>query len=711
MGVAAVFLAFSLINYNQQVLTVGAKTFDSITQTTIQRVENKLSHQWTVLDSFSVFLDHADTIPESEMLYYMTNNRRLWHLKELAIRTETGRHFNSFGNEFFLDEDRLSRNAPAADTWLAHSDSFYLIHPVNTFAHFRGERIQVISASEDISQLLRDCAPTDFSGQLQTYMMTKGGEKLNEDHHISSIIDTNLLAYVENHSPSRYLGSRLSPTTAVNNNEYWVGTIRANGTEFYIGFYPIEGADTVYYMVTAVESFWVNENNTRFGEHVIVLSIILIMMAMSLALLSFLTFHRKNREYVEELLTNSKRDSDDKLEAALELAQQSNAAKTAFLSSMSHDIRTPMNAIINVTEFALKEIDNQDKLKEYLGTIKTSSNHLLNLINDVLDMTHIESGKMVLKHNQFKLSEVVNSVSSIIGAAASKKKINFKSHTITLKHDKLRGDDLRLQQVLINLLNNAVKFTPENGTVVLTIEEIPSVKHNYQGYRFIITDTGCGISAETLDKIFEPFSRIEHKGERIEGNGLGLAITKSIVDAMNGDITVQSTPDVGSIFTVRMFFEIDDSDAKVLTINDIISGTPDNPDDMSLPTDFKGIRVLVAEDIQLNQQILEHLLKNMNIVCDFAANGREAVDAFVKSDPFWYSLVFMDIQMPEMNGFDATKAIRLSNHAQANIIPIVAMTANVFDEDVDKCRAAGMNAHLGKPIDPEALARTIASVL
>ncbi len=707
MLVAALFLIFSFTKYNERVVSAGAETFSSVTETAAYRLQGQLSHQWNVLNSFSAFLRQSDTISEESLLFYMSSNRSLWNLRELAIRTESGRHYNSYGNEFFLDEDVSVQRVLATDLFLTDANDIHMIHPIHSINTFNGEHIQTIIASQNISTLLYSIMPKDYSGQLQAYLMNMAGDRLNDDFHDSAFTDSNLISFVETHSPFTFGKKNSTVSAAVQKHEYWLGTISVNNTQFYVSFTPVECADTYFYLITAIESSYVISNNTRFGEHILFLSLILIALSLSVALLSFITFHRKNKEYVENLLITNQRDSDDKLEAALELAQQSNAAKTAFLSSMSHDIRTPMNAIINMTDFALKEIDDKNKVLEYLNVIRTSSTHLLHLINDVLDMTHIESGKMVLKHDPFNLSSITDDVSQIISAAASKKKIAFSSRIISLDHDKLRGDALRLQQVLINLLNNAVKFTPEGGTVVLTIEEISSTKHNYRGYRFTITDTGYGISPETLDTIFEPFKRIENKGLKIEGSGLGLAITKSIVDAMGGDITVQSTPDVGSIFTVRLFFEIDDNSVP----NNVYDASvaEENPEE-TVVNDFKNIRVLVAEDIAINQQILNHLMQNVNIVCDFANDGKEAVEKFVKSDPFWYSMIFMDIQMPEMNGYEATREIRLSNHAQANIIPIVAMTANVFDEDVDKCRAAGMNAHLGKPIDPDALIKTISTL-
>ncbi len=728
MLVATVFLFFSLAKYNERVVSVGAETFASVTETTVYRVEGQISHYWTVLDSFSAFLNrsnHGLSVTEDEILYYMKSNRDLWKISELAIRTESGRHYNSYGNEFFLDEPRQRQPAPTADVWISRDENLYLIHPVSVNTTFHGEQIHSISASESIPDILNNARGVEFDGKIQLFLADSNGNRLNNDTNPNALQENNLIDFAEKNHFDIFFGKNEPIRTILEAGNSWVGTVNRNGSQLYMGFTPLERGNYVYYLVTAIDATLVNNNNTKFGQHVLMLSMLLIGLTLSVSLLSFLAFHRRNKEYVENVLMQNRLDSNEKLEAALELAQQSNAAKTAFLSSMSHDIRTPMNAIINMTDFAIKEIDDKEKVQEYLNVIHTSSTHLLNLINDVLDMTHIESGKMVLKHDPFSLSTLTNDVSSIISAAASKKKITYSKRVISIAHDKLRGDELRLQQVLINILNNAVKFTPENGTVVLTIEEIPSLKHNFQGFQFTITDTGCGISPDTIDQIFEPFSRIENKGKKIEGTGLGLAITKSIVDAMNGEITVQSTPGVGSIFTIRMFFEIDTT---AEMIEQQISAIPDNagsdgkqkkePDvapketdttekEESVPTDFRGIRVLIAEDLSLNQKILQHLMENVNIVCDFADNGRECVEKFTNSDPFWYSLIFMDIQMPVMNGYDATRAIRLSSHAQSDIIPIVAMTANVFDEDVDKCRVAGMNGHLGKPIDPDALLKTI----
>ncbi len=382
------------------------------------------------------------------------------------------------------------------------------------------------------------------------------------------------------------------------------------------------------------------------------------------------------------------REREETLKNALAVADSANVAKTRFLSNMSHDIRTPMNAIVNMTNFALESMDDKQSQREYLNTIRDSADHLLHLINDILDMSRIESGKTSIESAPFDLSKCLHDVCEIVAPLCAAKKLAFSTNYNELKNTQLLGDKLKLSQVLINLLNNAVKFTPENGTIQFNVSELPSLKSKMVSLRFDVSDTGMGISKENLEHIFDPFVR-ENGGrvQQIEGSGLGLSICKSYVTAMGGKISCESKVDKGSTFTIELFFEKDSTASSTEIADTAAQGIT-----------FDGKHALVCEDHKVNQAIAKKILEKLGFAVDIASDGAEGSQKFISSENDCYDIIYMDIQMPVMTGYEAAQAIRQSGHPQAKTIPIIAMTANVFAEDVERARVAGMNGHIGKPI-------------
>ncbi len=396
------------------------------------------------------------------------------------------------------------------------------------------------------------------------------------------------------------------------------------------------------------------------------------------------------------------RQRTEDLKRALVLADSANHAKTRFFSNMSHDIRTPLNAIINMARFAISDYDDKPKTMEHLDVILASSEHLLKLINDVLDMSRIESGKLIFVSEPFDLKAGLAEVCEIIQPLCEAKGQSFVYTVENIRHAKLKGDKLRLNQILINLLNNAVKYTPDKGTIVLKAAELPSLKPGIASYRFTVKDNGIGIATEAQSRIFDPFSRgDEEQVHNTEGTGLGLSITKNLVEAMNGSIALSSRPGSGSVFTVELFFGIDQETALPQKANE----------EDELPQQvFDGKHALLAEDNPINREIAGIMLKNLGLSVDYAGDGLEAVALFVKGSVH-YDIIYMDIQMPKANGYEAARRIRASGAPGAETVPIIAMTANVFAEDVQKARQAGMNAHVGKPIDPDELRRETGKLL
>ena len=387
------------------------------------------------------------------------------------------------------------------------------------------------------------------------------------------------------------------------------------------------------------------------------------------------------------------------VKAALEIAEKASKAKTDFLSNMSHDIRTPMNAIIGITTLMKNELHQPEKLAEHLGKLETSGQLLLGIINDILDMSRIESGKATLNVEKMNLTQQISQLDSVIRQQAGQRRQTFTVETY-VQHENVLGDSNRLKQVLMNILSNAVKYTPNGGHIRLEIDELTHTEH-YTKYRFVVQDDGIGMSEEFQKTLFEPFTREEKSGtNKVQGTGLGMAITKSIVDLMGGSISVESATGKGTRFEVVLEFPIDaEADAVPKA-----QALPEEPEDVS---PLCEMNFLCAEDNAINAEILELLLESKGAHCKIYPNGQELVDAFVRVKPGEYDMILMDVQMPVMDGLEAARRIRSSENPLGRVIPILAMTANAFLEDMQKSKEAGMDEHLSKPVDIDALEQTV----
>ena len=387
------------------------------------------------------------------------------------------------------------------------------------------------------------------------------------------------------------------------------------------------------------------------------------------------------------------------VEAALEVAEKANKAKTDFLSNMSHDIRTPMNAIIGITTLMKNELHEPEKLAEHLGKLETSGQLLLGIINDILDMSRIESGKTTLNVEKMNLPRQISQLDSVIRQQAGQRRQTFTVET-HVQHENVLGDPNRLKQVLMNILSNAVKYTPNGGHIRLEIDELTHTEH-YTKYRFVVQDNGIGMSEEFQKTLFEPFTREEKSGtNKVQGTGLGMAITKSIVDLMGGTIHVESTTGKGTQFEVVLEFPID-AEA------DTVQQAQALPEEEETTSPLSGMKFLCAEDNAINAEILQMLLETKGASCTICSNGQEIVDAFAGVKPGDYDMILMDIQMPVMDGLEAARRIRSSENPLGRVIPILAMTANAFLEDMQKSKEAGMDEHLSKPVDIDALEQTV----
>ena len=407
----------------------------------------------------------------------------------------------------------------------------------------------------------------------------------------------------------------------------------------------------------------------------------------------------KKALYIAQDVTESKQKEEQEirmLQEACDAANHANASKSEFLSRMSHDIRTPMNAIIGMTSIAGAHLDDPERVSDCLNKITVSSKHLLSLINEVLDMSKIESGKINLVEEEFSLSELIENLLTILRPSVEAKRHKMEFHIRDVEHVEVIGDAMRLQQVLINILGNSVKYTKEGGCLQLELTEKKSSMAGYGCYEFVISDNGMGMTPEYVKKIFEPFSRAEDSRiSKIEGTGLGMAIALNIARKMSGDIHVESRVNEGSRFTVTVYLK--QQNAKM-------AGTkmPDDERDSHTEEeepDFSGSRILLVEDNEINREIAVEVLNSFGVTVEIAEDGKQAVDKYREMGAGYYDLVFMDVQMPVMNGYEATQAIRNSGQEDAGEIPIVAMTANAFAEDVTASRKAGMSEHITKPLD------------
>ena len=488
---------------------------------------------------------------------------------------------------------------------------------------------------------------------------------------------------------------------------------------YYLGYCPIENNNTMLICIvekSVVDNVLKDYQKTIVFETILMAGFILLLFAGLFYSISRRSLAEQKAEYEKrnnEIQTQAMKDmeeSNKKLKKAkditteaLQTAENANKAKTDFLSNMSHDIRTPMNAIIGMTSLIRHDAGNKAKVIEYADKIDISSQHLLGIINNVLDMSKIEAGKTVFKYTDFSILDFITELNTIFHS-----QIDEKNQTLTIikeniRHEWVNGDQVHLMQIFSNLVSNAVKYTQEGGKIQFLVEECETKSSVYAKYRFLVSDNGMGMSADFKETIFDPFTRAESSmTNKIQGTGLGMAITKNLVEAMGGTIDVESELGQGSCFEVLIDLRIAE--------DRFVSSAEQAEKDEPAGNVLKGMRFLCAEDNELNAEILMELLKIEGAECTICENGKRVLEAFEQSAPGDYDMILMDVQMPVMNGYEATKAIRRSSHELAMTIPIIAMTANAFSEDIQHSLAAGMNAHVSKPVEMKVLEKTIRSI-
>ena len=422
---------------------------------------------------------------------------------------------------------------------------------------------------------------------------------------------------------------------------------------------------------------------------------------------------RSNRKLEQALKENE--EAKEKIQAAslaaqkaMRQAEQANESKTRFLADMSHDIRTPMNAIVGLGKLMEHHINEPEVLKGYISKLQYSSEYLLELLNDVLELNKIENGALELKLEPVDLEVLMEQTAVIIRAQTAEKKQKFDFHADNMENRWIMGDPVRLRQVLMNLLSNAVKYTPKGGTIEFWAEETAVKTAGQSTYRFVVKDNGIGMTKEFLGHIFEPFVRAEQSARKVQGTGLGMVITKNIVDTMGGTIQIESEPGKGSLFEVTISFQQAEhaQEKKSVLEHAADSGKKSKKEHV-----LSGMRFLCAEDNELNAEILSSTLELAGATCRICGDGKELTDVFEQAQPGEYDAILTDIQMPVMDGYEAARQIRKSRNPLGRSIPIIAMTANAFYEDRQRTLDAGMDAHVTKPVDWRALEETIQRVV
>ena len=570
----------------------------------------------------------------------------------------------------------------------------------------RGLRFTHMVLLKEISTIRKYYTTESYGGHAATYIINGNGTLAYYDADIEDILGVrNVFKALRE---GTYSGSKDFATMRQQLNNYGIATasVLLKDNEYYYCLAKMAEYDMTIMLLVPAEYVAVSTMTMlQSALRIQVVFTVLLLGLVLLALISIVRAERSSKMIKIEKETNQKLNKlRVAAEDALKVAESASKAKSTFLSNMSHDIRTPMNAIIGFATLALDDIRDGKKVEDYLSKILSSSKHLLGLINDILDMSRIESGKVVLEEQETDLVTTLQELQSIMEGQAKERKLKLHVDYSNLRDRHVYCDKTRLNQVMFNLLANAVKFTSEGGSIWLTMSQLePTYEVEDRAiYEIRVKDTGIGIGKEFIKHIFEPFERERTSTvSKIQGTGLGMAITKNIVDMMGGTIEVESQKGVGTEFIIRLELRLQ---AEAGAANEEGAKQHSHAEGVA---EFAGKRLLLAEDNELNREIACMLLSKYGFVIDTAENGQEAVDLVAASAPDYYDLVLMDIQMPVMDGHEATRRIRNLKDKELAKVPVVAMTANAFDEDRKAAKECGMNGFISKPINMQEVVQAL----
>ena len=690
---------------------------EEITHQMFRNLEDVIGNRWADVDVQCNYLIGTDLQTDTDLYAYLQRVSALSNLEEkqitLLVVDSAGRYYTQQGSRGLLREMHYLEDDPEWVNYvtnsLTESDSRMVFlkrldTPITLQAGTAQISLRYYGIAQSMEQLNTYFRCDAYDDHNSVYVLENNGLKLFNSNNTELLKGQNVYTVL---SQMSYLhGSSFQQAKAeLQENGVCYSNAVLDGTEYFYSLKQMENAAwTLAFLVPA------DDVATNTQKLVDLVTAIIIGFATVFSLSTILILWRLQRDMQRDALqaeqeTNLRLESyNQQLTArnaelkraqevavdALQGAERASKAKTDFLSNMSHDIRTPMNAIIGITTLMKNELHEPDKLAEHLEKLESSGRLLLGIINDILDMSRIESGKTTLNVEKMNLPQQISQLDSIIRQQAGQRSQTFTVST-NLQHENVLADPNRLNQVLMNILSNAVKYTPTGGHIRFEVEELPRNEH-YARYRFVVQDDGIGMSDAYQKTIFDPFTREEKSGtNHVQGTGLGMAITKSVVDLMGGVISVESAPGQGSRFEVVLEFPID-TEAALVQKPEI----DDAPADNSL---LCGMKFLCAEDNEINSEILQMLLESKGATCTIYPDGQQIVDAFAKVKPGDYDMILMDVQMPVMDGLEATRRIRSSENPLGKTIPILAMTANAFLEDMQKSKEAGMDEHLSKPVD------------
>ena len=720
------FLAFFFLyqTYIQDIIyEERLNQMEEVTRQMFQNLEDVIDAHWDRVTEECNYLENAGVQTTEELCEYMKKKYGLSVYAEqritlLAVDSEGG-YYTESGNRGIFRELDYFEDSPEKISFVFNaltddqSEMVFLkrlSEPIHLQNDDKETVIHYLGIAQDMEQLNPYFNCDAYKKNNSVYVLDNNGFKMFNSNRVELIKGHNVFSVLKK---MKYLHNSSFDKTEAELEEKGCSYSNAvlDGTEYFYGLKRMENAE--WTLIFLVPAKYVATNTLKLVNFVMIFIVIFTVIVAACVILGIsFVMHRNQQEAIRverennaklETVNTELRQAKLAAEEAFQVAQEANRSKSSFLANMSHDIRTPMNAIVGITSLIEHECDDGEKVKEYAKKIELSSQHLLGIINDVLDMSKIETGKTTLKYADFSISELLQEMDTVFHPQANEKNQTFVITGENIRHDWVKGDRIHLMQIFTNLLSNAVKYTQAGGIIQFIVEECQTNSSVYAKFHFMVKDNGMGMSPDFKDKIFDAFTREESSlTNKIQGTGLGMAITRNLVEVMGGTIDVESVKGQGSCFEVLLDLKI--AEQRVAAPTQKIQ---ENMQDISV---LKGMRFLCAEDNELNAEILTELLKIEGAECTICENGEEILKAFEQSVPGDYDMILMDVQMPVMNGYEATKAIRRSSHELAKTIPIIAMTANAFSEDIQHSLAAGMNAHISKPVEMRILEKTVRDI-
>lgn len=693
-----------------------AETANVITE----KVETILDSNWNTLDSIDSLLSQSSIQDTTDV--------------EASLKTITEKTFNSAYTIAFIDDQRQTYRSDREEAYIwtetdlllsddsrqislyddtegGTSSNEYIIfmsklsNPIPYTSEIRSDTCNLthIALFFDTDDFASNFISKSYSRQNQTLLLNDDGTRVYYDSTAENFTEYNILNLFKNNVEFQFNGSYEKMLESIRQgNAVGACEFKYNDNYYFAAYTTVQNR---WIYITIVPEQYVSVNSTGLVSTLtnafLLFGGVLVAIVIIVIILIFYIINRNSQLKIRQEANIELQRANEAIQESEKIAIEANNAKSEFLSNMSHDIRTPINGIIGTLDVAELHPDDINHLQKCLGNIKIASLHLKTLINDILDMSRAESGKVTLTEEPIDIVELLEACRAMKQGQINQFGLTYTTDYSRITYPNLIGSPLHIRQVVLNILDNAIKYTLKGGSVSLSVSETSVDDNNTTTLKIIIADTGIGMSEEFQKKIFDPFTRADNtNGSEMRGTGLGMAIVKRLVDLMKGEITLQSELNKGSTFTVTIPMKVD--------IDRLNNNNNNNNTIEVTDNDIEGMKVLLAEDNDLNRDIAKTLLEDSGVEVIEAVNGKEALDKFLESQEGTYDAILMDVMMPVMDGIEATKAIRSSTHSEAKTIPIFAMTANAFAEDIAKTKAAGMNEHLSKPIDYDLIKLTLA---